>query len=269
MPHLVTYGPRILQPDFHAGPNPEWARGLKLLWNGLIPTYGYGLGSVTTISGSPAQRGTTSGLSPDFATTQDYRWSQPAVSSSPTEVTLLALCALDSNVAEQTVLSVSSSGTNPLFRLESISSGSTWRFQARGDGGASFNLASASYTLGRMAVLVGVFRNGTQQKELWTDGVLRSTTTTDIGAITFDRTTIAVLDRGGSEHRLDGVVPLAAIWNRALSAGEVVELSRNPWHLFEPEPIHIYWPSAGGGGGFQPAWARNSNIIINPLGMAA
>jgi len=92
-----------------------------------------------------------------------------------------------------------------------------------------------------------VFRNGTQQKELWSDGVLRSTATTDIGAITLDRTTIGVLDRGGSEHRLDGVVPLAAIYNRALTPGEIVALSANPWQLFEPEPIHIYWPGVGGG----------------------
>lgn len=27
--------------------------------------------------------------------------------------------------------------------------------------------------------------------------------------------------------------------------------------------------SAGGGGGFQAAWARNSNVVINPLGMEA
>lgn len=45
----------------------------------------------------------------------------------------------------------------------------------------------------------------------------------------------------------DGQIGWTAVWRRSLSLQEHVDISRNPWQLFEPEPIHIYWPSVGGG----------------------
>jgi hypothetical protein len=58
-----------------------------------------------------------------------------------------------------------------------------------------------------------------------------------------------------------GAVGNAHYWDRALSDGEVLQEYINPFQIYEPAPLRIYWPGAAPSG-FQPAWARGSNVII-------
>ncbi len=53
---------------------------------------------------------------------------------------------------------------------------------------------------------------------------------------------------------------VAAYWPEILNDAQQVELRRNPWQLFEPEPIHIYWQSASGA--FKPAWAGSRSGVL-------
>lgn len=54
---------------------------------------------------------------------------------------------------------------------------------------------------------------------------------------------------------------LTVAWDRAITAAEALAFSRNPWQLFEDEPA-FFFTGAAGGGGFQAAWARNANTMI-------
>lgn len=59
-----------------------------------------------------------------------------------------------------------------------------------------------------------------------------------------------------------GIWFLRLAWNRILSAQEVASLATNPWQIFTPLQRRIWVPGAAAPGGFQAAWARNSNSII-------
>jgi len=53
------------------------------------------------------------------------------------------------------------------------------------------------------------------------------------------------------------------IWNRVLLSSEIFsQLHVKPYAMFDPESIFLLAQSVAAGGGFQPAWARNSNIIL-------
>lgn len=58
----------------------------------------------------------------------------------------------------------------------------------------------------------------------------------------------------------DATCALILLYDRALSDGEVVALSANPWQLFETTAA-IFFP-ASGGSSFHPAWAVNATQTI-------
>jgi hypothetical protein len=270
MSDMLTMGPMVWtrQPQFPARHNPtDLTRGLVLLWNGATPSFAPIAGIPTTISGGPSLRPFVNTVSPDFnGTTVDYRWNTALTGTNPNEATLFALASTDGS-GEQTIVGQSrSSSNNPLFRIKT-SGTTTWQAQFRGDGATTATLTdSAPITNNRLYFIVGVFRSGTGQKELWVDGRRVTTSTTDIGTITLDQTEIGVVVRAGAVQWWDGVIPLAGIYNRALSPGEITALSKNPWQLFQPIPRRVFAVStAVGGGGLSANPLFGGGAAANPL----
>lgn len=74
---------------------------------------------------------------------------------------------------------------------------------------------------------------------------------------------------GGATFDCDMDCVVAGYTTRVWSEIEARAFHANPWQLFAPLPRRVFAPSVAAGGGFQAAWARNSNVVINPLGMAA
>jgi len=226
------------QPQFPAQPRGDGlARGLVLLWNGATPLVAPVAGVPTNLNGGMSPRPFGGHLSPDFnGTTVDVRWNKALTGTNPSEATLFGLCSLDSVATERTIIGMSrSSNTNPLFRIELNGTG-FWQAQFRGDGGTAANVSpgGGAPTTNRLYFVVGVFRSGTGLKELWVDGVQVATSSTDVGTITLDQTEIGVLVRSGAAQWWDGVIPIAGIYNRALSTAEILSLTSNPWQLFQP-----------------------------------
>jgi Concanavalin A-like lectin/glucanases superfamily len=237
------------QPQFPARPNrTDLTRGLVLLWNGATPSFAPIAGIPTSINGGASLRSFVNTVSPDFnGTSVDYRWNRAVTGTNPSEATLFALCSTDSG-GERTLIGMSrSSNNNPLFRIELNGTG-FWQAQFRGDGATVTNVTGGGApSTNRLYFIVGVFRSGTGQKELWIDGVQGATSTTDIGTITLDQTEIGVVVRSGAVQWWDGVIPLAGIYNRALSPAEIATLSKNPWQLFQPISRRIFVASTGTG----------------------
>lgn len=51
-------------------------------------------------------------------------------------------------------------------------------------------------------------------------------------------------------------------WDRALSAAEAYSLDRNPYQLLKPQAPPLYLVPSAAPAGFEPQWARGSNVLI-------
>lgn len=243
MADIVLTRPWTLQPQIAVQVN--WAnpltKGLVFLsygpWiNPIIP-----VGSVATRTAFSA-KASVAGISAAYnGSSVEQTFDKSATGSSPAEATLFALCATDVTGTEGTALNQSGVSGTPIFRI-GVSTGTTWRFQIRDDGSDISSLAGATITTGKLASVVGVYRSGTGTKAIYVDGVIGGTTTGSGAAITL--TKVSLGSRVSSAY-FQGVIPVSAIWNRALSESEIRSLYANPWQLFAPLPRTI-WAAAGG-----------------------
>lgn len=261
-PHVWTRQPQYLAPVARS----DLARGLVLLWNGATPQFAQVGGIPTTFNNAAPSRPGFQARTPPFnGSNVDVRWNRAVTGTNPSEVTMFARVYLGASATEYTIMGMSrSSSANPMFRIQRNGTG-FWQAQFRGDGGAFTNVApgGGAPSTFRVYDVVGVFRSGTGQKELWVDGLQVATSTTDIGTITLDQTEIGSFVRNSAAQFWNGGIFVAGIYNRALSAGEIAALSENPWQLFMPPRRRLYIGEAEvGGGSFLPAWAAHRSGII-------
>ena len=133
-----------------------------------------------------------------------------------------------------------------------------------GDGAANRKtlLCTTVPVVGKWYNLTGVFiSHGNYQ--LYIDGVNDGGTYSGTAAssvFTSDPLSIGRWD-SDLDRFANMIVSSCRIWNRALSALEAQQLYVNPnIGLWVPDTIRYYIPAAGGG--FQPAWAANSNVLL-------
>lgn len=79
----------------------------------------------------------------------------------------------------------------------------------------------------------------------------------------------ATVDEAVSQYSLNGRVSDVRVYNRGLLLDEVLRLYRDPFPGFRKPSRQVYKAAAGGGGGFQSAWAANSNVVLMPGYQAA
>ncbi len=141
-------------------------------------------------------------------------------------------------------------------------SGGTQKFWFYPKNGAAVTSAS-TYAYHSDYVIVGTYDNTTAT--IYINGRLDAE-----AAITGSTATAGgnrIMVNNGFYDGPQCVVRSVALWDRCLSPIEVAQLSVNPLRqLLRPAPqlADMYVPAAGGGGGarFNPAWARNSNVMI-------
>jgi len=80
----------------------------------------------------------------------------------------------------------------------------------------------------------------------WFKNGQRVGTSTDATSISFSVPTLIAGGCGGKGATSNTSLIIGAVWFRGISDGALSALTLNPWQLFEPEPIQIYWPSVGG-----------------------
>lgn len=121
-------------------------------------------------------------------------------------------------------------------------------------------VGSAAFSEGTTATIAarwrqynyGLFANGvkvaTQDSGAWGDSFIMGTTVNMLGnSAGFNSSMMAA--------------QLAMAWSLHLTDAELIEATRNPWQLFQPYRRRFYIST---GSGFQPAWARGANVLINP-----
>jgi len=238
------------QPQFPAQPRGDGlARGLVLLWNGATPLNAPVAGVPTSLNGGMSLRPFGGNLSPDFnGTSVDVRWNKALTGTNPSAATLFGLCSLDFVATERTIVGMSLAGSSTqLFRIEVNGTG-FWQAQFRGLSGTANVSGGGTIAANRLYFIVGIFRSGTGVKELWVEGVQVATSTTDVGTVDLDQTEIGTLVRGGAAQWWDGVIPLAGIYNRALSTAEILSLTANPWQLFQPIQRRMFYGTTSAAG---------------------
>lgn len=129
--------------------------------------------------------------------------------------------------------------------------------------GSTTGVASASKVDGKDHVYGGVRRGA--DLDLFVDGVKVATATGTIRNIGITASGIAIGGIGEATTLglgANDLIYTEAAWNRALSDAEMRLLASDPFIMFRMAGISpSLW--AGAGGGFQPAWAANSNIVLN------
>ena len=144
--------------------------------------------------------------------------------------------------------------------LKDVGSGGTQKFIFYPKSGASVTSA-ASYQYQTLYTVIGTYDGANARIYVngWLDGTAAATgNSTGAGYIWINN---GFYDGGPNKARC------AAIWDRVLTPEEIRVLGNNPLRrLLRPATslADLYVPAAGGGGSsaFNPAWARNSNVMI-------
>tara|TARA_R110002020_G_scaffold15801_6_gene56404 strand:- start:1978 stop:2658 length:681 start_codon:yes stop_codon:yes gene_type:complete len=111
----------------------------------------------------------------------------------------------------------------------------------RGAGGASQSVSGSSYTAGDWQHVAGVF-SGSASRIVYLDGVAGAEQTTNRPASGMDRLILG--EWSGTQSRpLDGSLAECAIWNVALTAGEILSLSKGvAATAIRPASLVSYYP---------------------------
>ena len=190
--------------------------------------------------GSPSKLVGSPGLAAKVLSTTDYLYlNRGSGLTSAAEMTVLVLARTPQTLLATNAIFANGNSANsvPFFF---IGSGPTQQpsFRIRDTAGVDQTVGTGSFDFTKPVMYIGVHSNAQSRFELWLDGALRdSVTPTSKGAISLDRTSYGNLLRSTAGQAVpEAHVYLAAVWGRALTAGEVRSLTTNPWQIFTPVP---------------------------------
>ncbi len=179
------------------------------------------------------------------ASSEYLRVSSAVVTATP--LTLACWFNVNNATAEHQLIFIGDSTSNTdMFGLiaSGVISGDPVRAHATNSAGA-FAQSSTGYSASTWHHAAGVFTSSTD-RAAFIDGGSKGTATDDLTPTGFDRTAIAVLDRLSPASYVDGEIAEAAIWDAALTDGEVASLAAgySPL-LIRPTSLKAYWPLGG------------------------
>lgn len=152
-----------------------------------------------------------------------------------------------------------------IFQRNSVGSAAKFTFSV--SGAANDRLSSSGYLATTNGMTLYVVTNTASSTVFYKNGSQFSTGSGNAGAYDFtNKQPICVFNHSNSSkgEAIGGTCPFAAVWNRALSASEVLSLYRDTFQLFRRMPWGIYAP-AGGGFPFNPSLLRkrkSQNILL-------
>lgn len=171
----------------------------------------------------------------------NYYWEPFSGLISAAEVTVfsLAYIASNSNSGTNEFFTGGNSGNaNPFIALGNQGSGIG--FRVRDTAGVDNTLSSASLftpAIGTHA-WAGVLSKSASRLEFWFDGSLNTSGTPNAstGAIALTNIAYGTLLRTSSGQGYANPVSIYCgyVWNRALTASELISISANPWQIFSP-----------------------------------
>ena len=265
--------PRARPTPNDVGASKAWiGRGLVALFDAR-----YG---IERISGDRASVNTATravsegGVAADFSGTANQRYAHRPAYAQSGPFSLLILCDIDALTGYGALISKQQSSTTHCPYELRIGSGATdSKFEVVRCSATNFGTAQASATsiLSAPAKLVRLVLSVTNSDKaalgtLWVNGVGYSLNGIVSGE---DATGTGTPDvwigrRQDGATQLDGRIYHIGLVNRAVTAGEAYDFTRNPWSVFEPKRIWV--PVSAGGGGTYNVTLAESTAAADALG---
>lgn len=262
--------PRTRQPTGAAGIASRWsARGFDFLWSATSPGFNAKKGSVTQdFTGvSPVMIPGARALS--FAGGGGTQGKFTAnIPDSPTNTFVVVGSGLVAQAFNNRLLSMFTGTAGAELYIPSsqtsVTSQEIFTTTNQQYSATGFNLTTAqTWTL--VVVQYGVA--GTPPLIVINGAVQTVTGTAGVGTLVAGTGQISVGGRPDIAIRqFAGNIALAAHSSQSLTLGEAVQISVNPWQLYEPDVIYVKAASAAT---FKPAWARGSNASVIGSGIHA
>lgn len=133
-------------------------------------------------------------------------------------------------------------------------------------GAGSSHTSTATIAVGQKVTALVMWSGG--NGAMYINGVKDSTFTyTGTPGSTFVNTTFIGQYRRDTFYLdpFDGQIAMLALGESLISDIEGISLTKDPYQFLKPKVLDTYFAAGddGGGGGFQAAWAKNANMLIN------
>ena len=234
------------QPPLGAPIDPKWIeRGLQLVWGPNATFYiadvwrSSAQTFIGTNIGAVANEG---GWTTNFNGNNQINIAGTIVGASPTEFSLIAACKPSSVASDAILLSVSN-GSNIVMLQQRVSATAGYMLFSRSSSGDVQISPGVAPTLGPLRTVGGVWRSGTDEKSTFLNGIKTATSTTNTGTLAVTKASVGG-DARSSGQCYSGAIPIAMIFNRALSDAEMRSLTENPWQIFKPITRRLWAPQA-------------------------
>lgn len=133
--------------------------------------------------------------------------------------------------------------------------------------GGAITLDSPNNVVKGGVAQVVVFSVAPYDYRLYVDGTLQDSDSSGSSTGRTFSTFNAGSGYSAPDSGLQASIPLMLRMNRAWSASEVEQFTRNPWDVFHPSRKFFFAAAAATGGSFNAAWAGGSNVVIQPGAM--
>lgn len=234
------------QPPLGTPIDPKWIeRGLQMVWGPNAYFYvdaAWRSSAITyggTNGGAVASEG---GFSTYLNGNNQVNIAGSIVGASPSEFTLIAACKTQSVASDAILLSVSN-GSNIVMLQQRVSATAGYMLFSRSSSGDVQISPGVAPTVGPLLTCGGVWRSGTGEKSTFLNGIKTATSTANTGALSVTKASVAGDARSGGQA-FNGTIPIAMIFNRALSDAEMRSLTENPWQIFRPATRRLWAPQA-------------------------
>lgn len=212
------------------------ARGI-VAWQTGVDRNGFNESGPIVTTTVPTIAGVARNYAYDTVNYTQFGWLSKTIPTTNTPTTLVALVRFNSSGLDPT-LEYGFLGTSRAslwverFGLSAFGNGTTynWSFNVRQLPGISARATSSITVDGNWHLVVGRQSTATS-RDLWVDGISQASNATSAQPTSIVQANIGLID--GSYFAWNGDIALTIIYNRALSNAEIVEISSNPWQVFD------------------------------------
>ena len=190
-------------------------------------------GKPLTITNNNGRSSSINGLSANF---NNSMYGSIPISWSGGPFTLLAVGRCTADTSNDAYCSVGNSGSsaNDVLIYRAATNDCSYLFSRTSGSFVQTSAVDSSNLTDRFYTLAGVTYSSTDRR-LFVDGVQLSNSTASLSIASNINTFYYGAHRtsGTASNFFDGQIPVAMLFGRALSAGEVKSISANPWQIFK------------------------------------
>lgn len=177
-------------------------------------------------------------------------------------LTFFALAQLNATAGNRALVTIGAN-TNDRTGLY-VAAGRVAMFSGAGTTTGQAIAASGDTISANTLYALGGRVQGTGSRDAWRNGELVATNNTNVSPLPANRLALGAFWASGApaaSQYLDGSMPLALAWDRALSDDEMRSLAANPWQVFAAPEEDDEITAAGGGGAVDTGVAPGTGAL--------